>query len=392
MRSNYKKLGGYIRPVDERNSDGSLGEDNLYGISVTKDFIVTHANLVGVTFDSYKVVAPRQFAYIPDTSRRGDKIAISLNTTGESIIVSSICTVFEIIDEDQLLPEYLMLWFMRPEFDRYARFMSNGSAREVFDWDCMCGVELPVPPLPEQREIVRDYQVITDRIELLRRINSNLETQACTIIASQVGMPILLNKSNEEIDRLSEQHEICSIKEYCVNMSTGATPSRTDMDYWTNGTIPWLKSGEVHNCCIFEVGEHITETALNNTSVKIQKSGTVVMAMYGATAAQVGFLCIDATTNQAICALVCSSFERSAYLYFSLILSQREIFNQANGGAQDNLSKEMIEKFKIIDLPEEDICSMGLPVLLNAIKNNTCELGKMEKLSELIVARMQKGA
>ena len=110
MRSNYKKLGEYIRSVDERNSDGSLGEDNLYGISVTKDFIVTHANLVGVTFDSYKVVGPRQFAYIPDTSRRGDKIAISLNTTGEKIIVSSICTVFEIIDEDQLLPEFLMLW------------------------------------------------------------------------------------------------------------------------------------------------------------------------------------------------------------------------------------------------------------------------------------------
>ena len=181
MRSNYKKLGEYIRPIDERNSDGSLGKDNLYGISVTKDFIVTHANLVGVTFGSYKVVAPRQFAYIPDTSRRGDKIAISLNTMGEKIIVSSICTVFEIVDEDQLLPEYLMLWFMRPEFDRYARFMSNGSAREVFDWDSMCGVELPVPSLPEQRKIVHDYQVITDRIELLRKMNEKLESIGETV-------------------------------------------------------------------------------------------------------------------------------------------------------------------------------------------------------------------
>lgn len=188
MRSNYKKLGSYIRPVDERNSDGSLGEDNLYGISVTKDFIVTHANLVGVTFDSYKVVAPRQFAYIPDTSRRGDKIAISLNTTGEKIIVSSICTVFEIADEDQLLPEYLMLWFTRPEFDRYARFMSNGSAREVFDWDCMCGVELPVPPLPEQQKIVRDYQVITDRIVLLRQVNEKLEEAEQTILLKTLSM------------------------------------------------------------------------------------------------------------------------------------------------------------------------------------------------------------
>ena len=175
MRSNYKKLGGYIRPVDERNNDGALGEDNLYGISVTKEFIISHANLVGVTFDGYKVVAPRQFVYIPDTSRRGDKIAISLNTFGEKIIVSSICSVFEIIDENKLLPEYLMLWFMRPEFDRYARFMSNGSAREVFDWDCMCGVELPVPPLSEQQKIVRDHQVITERIAILQKTMGCLE-------------------------------------------------------------------------------------------------------------------------------------------------------------------------------------------------------------------------
>lgn len=174
MKSNYKKLGGYIRQIDLRNNDARLGEENLYGISVTKEFIVSHANLVGVSFEGYKVVAPRQFAYIPDTSRRGDKIAISLNTLGEDIIVSSICSVFEIIDENQLIPEYLMLWFMRPEFDRYARFMSNGSAREVFDWDCMCGVELPVPPISEQRKIVHDYQVISDRIELLWRMNENL--------------------------------------------------------------------------------------------------------------------------------------------------------------------------------------------------------------------------
>ena len=175
MRSDYKKLGNYIQQIDERNNDGSLGEDNLYGISVTKEFIISHANLVGVTFDGYKVVKPRQFAYIPDTSRRGDKIAISLNTFGNKIIVSSICSVFEIIDENELLPEYLMLWFMRPEFDRYARFMSNGSAREVFDWDCMCGVELPVPSISEQRKIVQDYQVITDRIALLQKISGTIE-------------------------------------------------------------------------------------------------------------------------------------------------------------------------------------------------------------------------
>lgn len=388
MESNYKKLGGYIRQIDLRNNDARLGEENLYGISVTKEFIVSHANLVGVSFEGYKVVAPRQFAYIPDTSRRGDKIAISLNTFGEDIIVSSICSVFEIIDENQLLPEYLMLWFMRPEFDRYARFMSNGSAREVFDWDCMCGVELPVPSISEQRKIVHNYQVITDRIELLRKMNSNLEDQACSHIRKQIGIPVLLNKTNEEMDALSTQFNICSIKDYCAKMFTGATPSRNETKYWTDGTIPWLKSGEVHNCCIYEVEEHISEEALKDTSVKMVNSGTVVMAMYGATAAQVGFLCVDTTTNQAICALACDSMEKSSYLYFALILSQREIFSQANGGAQDNLSKEMIEKFLFINLPEERIRHMGLPVLLNTIKINTCEILKLKKMSNIIISNL----
>lgn len=175
MASNYKKLGEYISEVDKRNSDLSLGENDLFGISVSKEFITTHANLVGVSFDNYKVVNNRNFAYISDTSRRGDKIAISLNDKDKNIIVSSICTVFQINDETKLLPEYLILWFMRPEFDRYARFMSNGSARETFDWECMCGVELPVPSIEEQRKIVHDYKVITDRIELLKKINENLD-------------------------------------------------------------------------------------------------------------------------------------------------------------------------------------------------------------------------
>lgn len=181
MKSNYKKLGEFIRMVDRRNSNGTLGEQSLYGISVTKEFIETHANLIGVTFNNYKIVAPKQFAYIPDTSRRGDKIAISLNALDEEIIVSSICTVFEVTNESQLLPEYLMLWFIRSEFDRYARFMSNGSAREVFDWDCMCGVELPIPSISEQQRIVSNYQLITKRVGLLRRISDNLISQCQTL-------------------------------------------------------------------------------------------------------------------------------------------------------------------------------------------------------------------
>lgn len=389
MVQNYQKIGNYISVLDNRNADG--GVTNLMGISIDKCYIPSVANVIGTDLHNYKVIRRGQFACSLMQVSRDQRIPLAMYAVDEPAIMSPAYVMFEVNRPDELLPEYLELWFKRAEFDREASFYAVGGVRGSLDWEDFCKMKLPIPPILEQKTIVRDYQVITDRIKILRRINSNLETQACTIIASKVGMPILLNKSNEEISKLSEQNEICAIEEYCLNMSTGATPSRTEKDFWTKGTIPWLKSGEVHNCCIFEVGEHITEKALNSTSVKMQKGGTVVMAMYGATAAQVGFLCIDATTNQAICALVCSSFEKSAYLYFSLILSQREIFKQANGGAQDNLSKEMIEKFKIIKLPEDVIQTMRLPTLLNSIKYNTCELSKLKRLSELIVGKMQRG-
>ena len=172
MKSNYKKLGQYIRQVDVRNIEGK--EENLLGVSVQKVFIPSIANTVGTDFTKYKVVKRGQFTYIPDTSRRGDKIGIALLTDYDEGLVSNVYTVFEVIDEKELIPEYLMLWFSRPEFDRYARFKSHGSVREVLDWDEMCNVELPVPSYQEQEKIVEAYKTITDRIAVKKRINDNL--------------------------------------------------------------------------------------------------------------------------------------------------------------------------------------------------------------------------
>lgn len=172
MKEGYRLLGDFIRQVDVRNTDGK--EENLLGVSVQKMFIPSIANTVGTDFTKYKVVKRGQFTYIPDTSRRGDKIGIALLTDYDEGLVSNIYTVFEVKDENELLPEYLMLWFSRPEFDRYARFKSHGSVREIMDWDEMCKVELPVPSIDKQRSIVKAYQTITERIELKRRINDNL--------------------------------------------------------------------------------------------------------------------------------------------------------------------------------------------------------------------------
>ena len=171
MALNYKKLGEFLRLTDERNSDLSI--TNLQGVSISKQFIPSIANIIGTDLSSYKIVRKGQFAYGPVTSRNGDKISIAY-LEEEKCIVSSSYTVFEVIKKNLLNPEFLMLWFSRPEFDRYARYKSHGSVREIFDWEELCMVELPVPSIDEQNRIVNCYKAITNRIALKQRINDNL--------------------------------------------------------------------------------------------------------------------------------------------------------------------------------------------------------------------------
>ena len=175
MEKGYKILGNYIRLVDERNKD--LSVTKLLGVSISKKFIPSIANIVGTDLSNYKIVRTGQFAYGPVTSRNGEKISIAY-LDEEDCIISSSYTVFEVENKEELDPEYLMLWFSRPEFDRYARYKSHGSVREIFDWNELCMVELPVPDIEKQRKIVKAYKTITDRIALKQKINDNLEATA----------------------------------------------------------------------------------------------------------------------------------------------------------------------------------------------------------------------
>ena len=172
----YQRLGDYIREVNVRNRE--LKVTNLLGLSIEKKFIPSIANTIGTDMSVYKIVQPSQFAYVPVTSRNGDKITVALYDGKETAIISQAYTVFEITDHNVLSPEYLMMWFRRPEFDRYARFHSHGSAREVFDWDELCNVMLPIPSIARQREIVAEYETLTNRIRLNEQMIQRLEATA----------------------------------------------------------------------------------------------------------------------------------------------------------------------------------------------------------------------
>ena len=175
-KGEMKRLGDYIREVDVRNRD--LEVTKLLGVSISKEFMPSIANTIGTDMSSYKVVEPRQFAYGPVTSRNGDKVSIALYKDDEKAIVSQAYTIFEVKNKQELLPEYLMMWFRRPEFDRYARFKSHGSAREIFSWEEMCDVELPIPPIEQQQKIVSEYEAVTRRICLNEQIIAKLEETA----------------------------------------------------------------------------------------------------------------------------------------------------------------------------------------------------------------------
>ena len=179
-------IGKYLIQSDERNTL-NLTADSVRGLSVTKEMTETKADMNGVSVDNYKIVPPRYIAYVADTSRRGDKMSLGFNRSNETFLVSSISTVFK-TDSRYLLPEFLMLYVCRDEFDRYARFHSWGSARETFDWEEMCNVQIPVPDIEIQKDIVNIYEAYLTR----KGINEKLKAQIKDIC------PILIKGSIKE--------------------------------------------------------------------------------------------------------------------------------------------------------------------------------------------------
>ncbi len=411
MRSNYNKIGPYIREVVEKNS--SLSVELLLGVSVSKEFIPSIANIIGTDMSTYKIVHKDQFAYGPVTSRNSDKVSIAL-LDEDQCIVSTSYTVFEIIDAEVLLPEYLMMWFRRPEFDRYARFKSHGSVRELFDWEEMCDVELPIPSIEKQQEIVTEYHTIVDRITLNDRLNRKLEETAQAIYkqwfvdfefpmpaeyAAAIGNPEMEGQpykssggemvfDNELKQNIPKGWIIQNVHEFCSEMKNGATPDRSEPEYWDSKDIPWLKSGEISNNIIVEAEEYISKNGYKNSSTKLLPKNTVLMALYGATAGQIGYLKFESSTNQACCAMICNTLDDAAFLYYYFLFNQDAIANMANGGAQENLSKKIVEELPVLVPAKGSHHRVPLNELISNREVVTRELVLLKETADIILSRM----
>lgn len=224
MRSSYKRIGDYVRVIKDRNKDGSLSE--LLGININKHFMPSVANIIGTDLTKYKIVKPNQFACNRMHVGRDKKLPIALSDLSYDFIVSPAYDVFEIVDTDKLLPEYLMMWISRQEFDRNALFYTDTDIRGRLGWDSFCDIPLPVPSIEKQQEIVDEYNIVVDRIKLNEKLNQKLEETAQAIYkewfvdfefpmtkeyAESIGQPELIGKPyksnggelvyNEELDR-----------------------------------------------------------------------------------------------------------------------------------------------------------------------------------------------
>jgi type I restriction enzyme S subunit len=374
------------------------------GLSIQKKFIPSIANTIGTDMSTYRIIEKNQFAYGPVTSRNGDKITIALFADYEKALISQAYIPFEVKDKKELDPEYLMMWFRRPEFDRYARFKSHGSAREIFDWDEMCNTLLPIPHIDKQKEIVAEYNAIQNRIKLNEQLIQKLEETAQAIYRewfvefefpdvngnpykSSGGEMVWCEELGKEIP---SDWEVDSVKQFCKEMKSGGTPSRDNNNYWNSKDIPWLKTGEVNNRVLIQAEEYISIEGCKNSSAKKLPINTVLIAMYGEgkTKGQAGYLRFEATTNQACCAMICENEFDSTFLYYFLRINQAEIANLANGGAQPNLSKELIQNIRIISPNSNDIRKHPFVKFINHSEILEKENQKLTELKELLLSRL----
>lgn len=382
MKEGYRVLGEYIRQVDIRNKEGK--KENLLGVSVQKQFIQSIANTVGTDFTKYKVVKKGQFTYIPDTSRRGDKIAIALLEDYEEGLVSNVYTVFEVIDTEKLLPEYLMLWFSRPEFDRYARFKSHGSVREVMDWEEMCKVELPVPDIEKQRKIVKAYKTITDRIALKQKINDNL-----VATLQIVYKKMFLESQNTYITK--------PLADLCSKIGSGATPKGGKAAYFDKG-ISLIRSMNVFDY-FFSYPElaHISQIQANAlANVEIQQADV----LFNITGVSVTRCCVvpddvlPARVNQHV--MIIRPYKgknMSYYIMCTLCTSENKaklLGIGQSGSTREAINKQELERFEIPVPSDEELERFGeiATKIYALIFSNTNEIRMLCDMKDTLLTKL----
>lgn len=392
MKSSYKRLGKYIRIVNDRNKD--LQVNKLLGVSIKKILIPSIANTVGTNMKTYKIIRNNQFAYGPVTSRNGNKISVALLQEFDEAIVSQAYTVFEIINHNKLNPEYLMMWFRRPEFDRYARFKSHGSARETFDWNEMLEIELPVPNIEKQNEIVKEYNTIVNRIKLNEQLNQKLEETAQDIykhwfvdfeFPDEAGKPYKSNGGkmvfNEVLEKEVPEGWGDGILEDIIEIYDSMRIPLSGFDrMYMKKNYPYYGAASLM--------DYVEDYIFDGTYILLGEDGTVITKKgYPVLQYVWGKFWVN---NHAHILKGKNGFnENSLYI----LLQNTNISDIITGGVQAKISQVNLKNVKILKPNIENLLKLNntFKPIFDLRKNYSVIINNCKKIKDLLLSKMSKG-
>lgn len=370
----YKKLGDIVKFISNKNVDGIA--TILYGINIDKYFMPSVANTIGVDLKKYKVVVKNQFACNRMHVGRDKRLPISMSTFDYPFIVSPAYDVFEVTDKN-VIPEYLMLWFRRREFDRQCWFYTDADVRGGLSLDALKSIEIRIPSIEKQREIVAQYQAVENKIKVNEQICEKLEATAQTLYYNTI-------KENHCKEILLK--ELCSFQEGYVN------PSQEHTRYF-NGNIKWLRANDVNGGFILNTSRTLTEEGFKSagTSALLFSPNTMVITKSG-TIGRLGILCDYMCGNRAVINIKPNDKDCLPFIFFVLKTKYNELIDMAVGSAQANLYVPILASLKI-NLPDKenlDYFNLNGNNLLELIKSKTQENQKLTQLQSLLLSRLAR--
>ncbi len=387
-KANYKRLGEYIREVDVRN-DG-LEITNLLGLTINKCFIPSVANTVGTDMERYKVIRKNQFACSTMQVRRDGKMPVALLKDFGEAIISQAYPVFEIINDELLLPEYLMMWFSRSEFDREACFHAVGGVRGSLEWEDFLNFQLPIPHIDKQREIVAEYQAVQNRIDLNNQLIQKLEETAQAIYKEWFV---------DGIDRenLPEGWRIEKMKNVCLKIGSGSTPTGGKESYFQSG-ISLIRSTN-----IYDYNFSFDDLAfINNEQAEKLKNVEIIEndILFNITGVSVARCCmvpknvLPARVNQHVM-IIRPDVNLNISFYLLLNLCSTDSKNtllaiSQSGSTREAITKSEIEEFEIV-LPNNEILKRfenQMQIIFSLKDLRSLENQKLTELKALLLSRL----
>jgi len=405
-RDNYKRLGDYIRPVNIRNKD--LHITKLLGVSIQKILMPSIANTVGTNMKTYKIIKKNQFAYGPVTSRNGDKISIALLQDFDEAIISQAYTVFEVIDTNEVNPEYLMMWFRRPEFDRYARYKSHGSARETFDWDEICEVELPIPSIEKQNAIVKEYNTVVNRIKLSEQLNQKLEETSQAIykhwfvdfeFPNEDGKAYKSSGGkmvwNDVLEKDIPEGWRDGVLDDEFDITIGRTPPRNENQWFClSKGMKWISIKDIGNSgsYIIETNEQLTNEAIGKFKIPIIPKNTTILS-FKMTVGKVSITNEDMLSNEAIAHFKIKNSNELTTEYIYCFLKNYK-FNKlgTTSSIVNSINSKMIKEISFL-IPNNTTLLLFNRRIIKVLKQkkiNEIQIITLKKMSNILLSKMSK--